>query len=97
MARGKKPRELTSLIGEMYRSIGMTEAYDQYRTLQVWNTVVGETIARVTSVEQLKDGDLYVRVKNPSWRMELNFRKKEIAERLNKEIGHDMVKMVIFR
>ena len=97
MARGKKPRELTSLIGEMYRSIGMTEAYDQYRTLQVWNTVVGETIARVTSVEQLKDGDLYVRVKNPSWRMELNFRKKEIAERLNKAIGHDMVKMVIFR
>ena len=97
MARGKKPRELTSVIGEMYRSIGMTEAYDQYRTLQVWSSVVGETISRVTSVEKLKDGDLYVRVKNPSWRMELNFRKKEIAERLNKAIGHDMVRMVIFR
>ncbi|NTU67853.1 MAG: DUF721 domain-containing protein [Chlorobiaceae bacterium] len=97
MARGKKPRVLTSVMGEMYRTIGMTEAYDRYRTLQIWATVVGETIARVTSVEQLKEGDLYVRVKNPSWRMELNFRKKEIAERLNKAIGNEMVKTIIFR
>lgn len=97
MTRRKIPRELTSVMGEMYRTIGMTEAYDQYRTLQVWNTVVGETIARITSVEQLKEGDLYVRVKNPSWRMELNFRKKDIADRLNKAIGHEMVKTIIFR
>ena len=97
MARGKTPRNLPAVMAEMYRSIGMTEAYDQYRTLQIWNTVVGETIARMTSVEQLKDGDLYVRVKNPSWRMELNFRKKEISERLNKAIGHDMIRTIIFR
>ena len=97
MARGKIPRELTSVMGEMYRTIGMTEAYEQYRTLQVWNEVVGDTIARITSVEQLKGGDLYVRVKSPSWRMELNFRKKEIAERLNRAIGQEMVKTVIFR
>jgi predicted nucleic acid-binding Zn ribbon protein len=84
-------------MAEMYRSIGATEAYEQYRTLQIWDSVVGETIARVTTVERLKDGELYVRVRNPSWRMELNFRKKEIAERLNKSIGNDMVRTIIFR
>lgn len=97
MARGKNPRNLNAVMAEMYRTIGMTEAYDQFRTLQIWDEVVGETIARITSVERLKDGDLYVRVRNPSWRMELNFRKKEIAERLNRQVGRDLVRTIIFR
>jgi len=97
MARGKTPRQLTSVMAEMYRSIGMTDAYEEFRTLQIWDSVVGETIARVTTVERLREGDLFVRVRNPSWRMELNFRKKEITVRLNKEIGRDMVRNIVFR
>lgn len=84
-------------MAEMYRSIGMTDAYEEFRTLQIWDSVVGETIARVTKVERLKEGDLFVRVRNPSWRMELNFRKKEIVVRLNKEIGREMVRNIVFR
>jgi predicted nucleic acid-binding Zn ribbon protein len=75
----------------------MTDAYEEFRTLQIWDSVVGETIARVTTVERLREGDLFVRVRNPSWRMELNFRKKEITVRLNKEIGRDMVRNIVFR
>ncbi len=97
MARGKHPRNLNVVMAEMYRTIGMTEAYDQFRTLQIWDEVVGEAIARITSVERLTDGDLYVRVRNPSWRMELNFRKKEIAERLNRQVGRELVRTIIFR
>lgn len=82
---------------DMYRSIGMTEAYEQFRTLQIWEQIVGETIAKITAVERLKDGDLYVKVKNPAWRMELNFRKKEIASRLNDAVGAEMVRTIIFR
>lgn len=97
MARGKMPRTLTAVMADMYRNIGMTDAYEQFTTLQIWEKIVGETIARVTTVERLKDGDLFVRVRNPSWRMELNFRKKEIASRLNEEIGKEMIKSIIFR
>lgn len=82
---------------DMYRTIGMTEAYEQFRTLQIWQQIVGETIAKITAVERLKDGDLYVRVKNPAWRMELNFRKKEIAARLNEAVGSEMIRTIIFR
>lgn len=97
MARGKPPRNLTSVMVDMYRKIGMTEAYEQFRTLQIWEQVVGETIAKVTSVEKLTDGDLFVRVRNPSWRMELNFRKKDIATRLNEAVGSEIVRTIIFR
>ncbi len=97
MGKGKLPRHLGDVLVEVYRTAGLREAFDQYSALRVWNTVVGDTIARVTKVEQIKDGDLYVRVKSPSWRMELNFRKKEIMQRLNSKLGSNQVKMIIFR
>ncbi len=97
MAKGKIPRPLTSVMTEMYRKIGMTEAYDQYSIIRTWEEVVGDTIARMTKVERLNSGELIVRVMNPSWRMELSFRKKEIAERINKAVGKEMVRSIVFR
>ncbi|NTU59231.1 MAG: DUF721 domain-containing protein [Chlorobiaceae bacterium] len=97
MTRTKAPRNLNSVMADMCRSIGMTDAYEQYKTLQIWESVVGETIAKVTMVEKLKDGDLYVKVRNASWRMELNFRKKDITSRMNRAIGTEMIRSIIFR
>jgi predicted nucleic acid-binding Zn ribbon protein len=97
MTRKKIPKELGSVMSEVYRKIGMTEAYEEYKTLQIWNGIVGETIARETTIEKIKDGDLYIKVRQPSWRMELNFRKNDIIKRLNKAIGHDMIRTIIFK
>lgn len=97
MTKAKTPRNLGHVLSDVYRRIGMTEAYEVYKTMQIWESIVGETIAKVTRVEKIQDGDLYVKVRNPAWRMELNFRKKEIAIRLNKEIGNEMIKNIIFR
>lgn len=97
MTRAKTPRNLNAVMADMCRSIGMTDAYEQFKTLQVWESVVGETISKVTMVERLTDGDLYVRVRNASWRMELNFRKKDITYRMNQAIGREMIRNIIFK
>jgi len=97
MTKAKTPRVLGSLMSDVYRKIGRTEAYDEYKTLQIWEKVVGDTIAKVTVIEKMKDGELYVRVRNPSWRMELNFRKRDIVNRLNKAIGYEMIRAIIFK
>jgi predicted nucleic acid-binding Zn ribbon protein len=97
MTKKKAPRILGSLISDVCRKIGMTEAYEEYKTLQIWNIIVGETISNVTTVEKIKDGDLFVKVNNPSWRMELNYRKRDIVSRLNKAIGYEMIRTIIFK
>ncbi len=97
MKKKKNPRQLGSLISDVCRKIGMTEAYEEYKTLQIWNEVVGEAISKMTTVEKMKDGDLHVKVMNPSWRMELNFRKRDIVTRLNKAIGYEMIRTIIFK
>lgn len=97
MTKTKSPRPLNNVMADVCGTIGMKEAYEQYRTLTVWEKVVGETIARVTKIEKIKDGELYVKVKNPSWRMELGFRKKEIISRLNELTGKEIIKNIIFK
>ena len=97
MKKKKNPRQLSSLMSDVCRKIGMTEAYEEYKTLQIWNEVVGESIAKMTTVEKMKEGDLYVKVMNPSWRMELNFRKRDIVSKLNKSIGYEMIRTIIFK
>lgn len=97
MTKAKIPRTLNNVMSDVCRKIGMTDAYEEYQTLKIWETVVGDTIANVTTVERLSDGNLFVKVNNPSWRMELNFRKVEIVKKMNKATGRDMIKTIIFR
>ncbi|MEI6652472.1 MAG: DUF721 domain-containing protein [Chlorobiaceae bacterium] len=97
MARIKSPKKLSALVGDLYHTLGMEEAYQQYKTLQIWNTVVGEAIAEATLLERFAGGQLFIRVKNPAWRMELNFRKKEILAKLNTALDNVLVQEIIFR
>jgi predicted nucleic acid-binding Zn ribbon protein len=97
MTKKKSPRMLGSIISDVCRKIGMTEAYEEYQTLKIWESIVGDTISRVTTVEKMKDGDLFVKVNNPSWRMELNYRKRDIVSRMNKAIGYNMIRTIIFK
>ncbi len=97
MARTRDPKKISTVVTEMCRTLGIDEAYRQYKTLQVWSSVVGDAIAGVTTIERFTGGQLFIRVKNPSWRMELNFRKKDIISRLNAELDRPMVEEIIFK
>ncbi len=81
----------------MCQILGMTEAYQQYKTVQIWHSVVGEAISSATSIERFTNGALFIRVKNPAWRMELNFRKQDILTKLNDSLTGTTVKEIIFR
>ena len=97
MSRIKNPKKFSSLVGDLYQILGLEEAYQQYKTLQIWNTVVGDAIAEATLLERFSHGQLFIRVKNPAWRMELNFRKKEILVKLNTALDNVLVREIIFR
>ena len=97
MSRTKNPKKISVVVGDMYQVLGLSEAYRQYQTLQIWKSVVGQAISAVTTIERFSGGQLFIKVRNPSWRMELNFRKQDILSKLNAALEHPMVKEIIFR
>jgi predicted nucleic acid-binding Zn ribbon protein len=97
VSRIKSPKKISVVVGDMCQALGLTEAYNQYKTLQIWNSVVGEAISAATTIERFSNGELYIRVRNPAWRMELNFRKKEIIAKLNAALESLMIEEIIFK
>jgi hypothetical protein len=97
VSRTKNPKKISAVVGDMCQALGLTEAYQQYKTLQIWNSVVGEAIAGVTTIERFSCGQLFIRVRNPSWRMELNFRKQDILSKLNASLESPIVEEIIFK
>ncbi len=67
-----------------------------WRAVQVWDEVVGPTIAANARPSAFRDSKLYVRVSTTTWLHELSFMKGEIAGRLNERLGKKAVDDIVF-
>ena len=58
-----------------------------------WKTIVGPTISKATEIIKIEKHTLYIRCKNPTWKNELQYQKKEIIKQINKTT--DKIKKII--
>jgi predicted nucleic acid-binding Zn ribbon protein len=78
---------------EAYRIRGK---YDQSYIINHWNAMMGETIANRTTRIFFKDETLFVELSSSALKNELSMSKEKVVTLLNKEIGRDVVKKVVF-
>lgn len=76
--------------------LGVGERLADQRVVEIWPEIVGEKIAAVTRARSIKFGVLTVEVVNPSWRQELSYMAPDILAKLNRTIGHSLVKKLKF-
>ena len=50
-----------------------------------WNAIVGSKIANATKVVKIQNKTLYIKCKNPTWKNELQYQKKEILKKINQQ------------
>lgn len=62
----------------------------------LWREVVGDTIARATSVVSLREGELIVRVASITWAKELRRREEALRERLASRWGYRAITRIVF-
>jgi len=62
-----------------------------------WESVVGPQVAGVTQVEAVRDGVLFVRVKNSVWANELTLLKDDMVRRLNAKLGGRVLTDIHFK
>ncbi|MBL7012786.1 MAG: DUF721 domain-containing protein [Candidatus Marinimicrobia bacterium] len=78
------------------KTAGLEKGVTQQQALLIWNDVVGDAVGRNTEPESVEHGVIKVKVSNPTWRQELQFKKKEIIEKLNKELDQNIIKDILF-
>jgi predicted nucleic acid-binding Zn ribbon protein len=91
------PTPVGVAVSELASTLGISRALREYDVINAWDAVVGERVARVTRVQRVSNGRLFVEVSSAPWRAELAMRRTEIIEKLNKRVHGNVVKDIRFR
>ncbi|MBC8455886.1 DUF721 domain-containing protein [bacterium] len=75
----------------------IAQAINQYRSIEIWSDVVGETIASKSQPKSIDRGKLFVAVTSSVWRNELMYHKEMILAKLNDRLGKNTIKDIIFQ
>ena len=84
--------QLKSALNAALKREGLDRAVRQSEALFIWEEVVGKSVAKNCTSEEVKHGILIVRALTPVWRNEIAIKKKEILEKLNTKLGKETIK-----
>jgi predicted nucleic acid-binding Zn ribbon protein len=91
------PKPLSDILAATLNQLGISAKIKQHEVLDIWEQIVGEQIARVATAENIRDGKLFISVKNSTWRNELLYLKQEIIQKINSRMNQEIINDIIFR
>ena len=95
--KSKPPEQVNAVLERVLSSLNLGLKVKQYRIWDVWNSVVGEAIARQAQPQQIRAMVLWVNVSSSTWMQQLEFMKRQIVERINERIGEKVISDIRFR
>jgi len=89
--------KINKLVNVTLENLGLKARALEYKVLDIWESVVGETIIKHASVVEMHRGVLFVHVDHPVWIQHLSFAAQDIKNRINRAIGEKVVKEIRFK
>jgi len=97
MKKGKDLFSMEESLNAMLDVSGLKGRKASLLIYRTWPRVVGKKIAENTRIETVNRNTLVVNVSSPVWMQELQFLKKMIVEKLEKELGPGIIRDVRFK
>jgi hypothetical protein len=95
--RNKNDQSLSEVIGAFILENKLKPQLNETRIKNLWEDLMGKTIATYTSNISMRKGTLYLTILSAPLKQELAFAKDKIKNLLNEELGEDYVKDVVIR
>jgi predicted nucleic acid-binding Zn ribbon protein len=87
---------VSTILSQVLKDKGIAKKIVQYSIFEVWEEIVGTTIAKHTEPLRVVGDTLVVKTKNPAWANELTFMKPEILKKIHKHIPDGSIKEIRF-
>ena len=92
----KKKKKLESLIQQFMRQQGLETPLNEYRAVQAWPDIVGPAIARYTGQIFIRNSILYVQIRSAALRENLTHQRTLLAQRVNSQVGAQVIQEIRF-
>lgn len=93
----KAPEKIHSILERVLSGLNLGIKAKQFEIWEVWDSVVGQHIARQAQPQQIRNMVLWTVVSSSTWMQQLEFMKQQIIDRLNERIGEKVIKDIRFR
>ena len=90
------PRHIAAIIDEAMERAGLTYSLNEQRASAAWADVVGASINRYTTRRYVDHGVLHVYLTSASLKNELGFVRDRLMDAINRWVGADVVKEIVF-
>ena len=84
------------VIRRLLRQQGLETPLNEYRLVDAWKDVVGETITRYTMNLYIKNQTLYVQLSSSVLRQELMMGRELLVRSLNEKVGSQVIVNIVF-
>jgi predicted nucleic acid-binding Zn ribbon protein len=85
---------LSATIAKVLKARGLESRLSEYHVFGQWEKAVGQVIARHARPVSIRGKKLTLVVDSPAWMQQLSLLKPEIAEKLNRNLGKELVKEI---
>lgn len=92
-----KPQAIASLLAGAFQGKPLERRLEEAKIWQIWDRAVGSQLAAKAKPVRFNNGLLTVAVSSAPWMQQLNFMKRDIAQRLNQMLGKELVREIYLR
>lgn len=84
-------------LKEFFKEKKWSKKIKGYQIISNWENLVGKEIAKSSQPIKIQDKCLFLAVKSNVWANELNLRKGELVEKINREAGEEIISNILFK
>ena len=85
------------VLGRVLQNLGLSREMTGWRAVEAWPRLVGPRVAARSRAVAFRDGTLQVEVDGSAWMQELAYLKRDLVQRINQELGGELVRDVLLR
>lgn len=95
--RNKRTLSLKEVLNDWIRSSGLQGPLAKGRVIAIWESMLSPQMQQHVGKAWVRGDRLFVTVTSTVWRQELHMRREEWRQKLNEELGGEMIRELIFR
>ncbi len=84
-------------LEEFFKEKKWSKKIKGYQIISNWENLAGKEIAQSSQPIKIQDKCLFLAVKSNVWANELNLRKGELIEKINREAGGEIISNILFK
>lgn len=84
-------------LEEFFKEKKWSKKIKGYQIISNWENLAGKEIAQSSQPIKIQNKCLFLAVKSNVWANELNLRKGELIEKINREAGEEIISNILFK